>query len=110
MPENLTPLSLDATLAAQYTAALERFRAELTARWGATATDADQALYLMLIHGPTPYGYLRIVLGAHAPTVARLAQQIGVAVVPVQADGQPGIALPPDTGAIRAAWPGLAMF
>lgn len=109
MTDNNT-LTLTAEMAAQYAATLERFQDELITRYKASASEAHQALYLMLIQGPAPYGHLRIVLGAHAPAVAHIAERAGMSVLPVRADGQTGIALPPMTGDVRAAWSGPVMF
>lgn len=104
----MVPVVLTAEVAAQYAATLERFQAELMTRWKASAKEAHQALYLMLL--PTPYGPLRIVLGEHTSAVARIAEKAGIAALPVNAGGEMGIALPPLTGAIREAWPGPVLF
>lgn len=104
----MTTLTLTAEVASQYAATLGRFQEELMTRWKASAREAHQALYLMLL--PTPYGPLRIVLGEHTSAVARIAEKAGIAVLPVNAAGQMGLALPPQTGAIREAWPGPVLF
>jgi len=104
----MTALILAAEVVAQYTAALERFQSELIIRWKTSDTEARQALYLMLIQGP--HGHVHVVLGEHVPAVTHIARKVGMQVIPVQADGHNGIALPPLTSAIREAWPGPIMF
>lgn len=106
----MIPLTLPVETVTTYHATLQRFRDELVARWGATEATARQALYLMLVPGPPPYGWRRVVLGEHVSAVKRLAQRAGLEIIPVQVGAEAGIALPPLTGAIREAWPGPVLF
>lgn len=106
----MNTLILPIDVAQIYTTNIRHFQAELITRWKASDTEARQALYLMLIQGPAPYGHLRIVLGEHAPAITRIAQKAGMRVIPVQVGGEVGVALPPLTAAIREAWPGPVML
>ncbi len=106
----MIPLTLPIETATTYYATLQRFQDELVTRWGATEAVARQALYLMLVPGLPPYGWRRVVLGEHVSAVKRLAHHAGLEVILVQVGAEAGLALPPQTGAIREAWPGPVLF